>query len=102
MEKNNGRKDDTGKDRWDLLTWEQIVEVVKVLTDGALVYGDDNWQRVPNAKRRYFAAMMRHIDAWKRGEKQDKKSGHHPLAHAVCSALFLMWFDGQGGKDAKR
>lgn len=101
MDKNTGRKDDAKKDRWDLLNFEEIVEVVKVLTDGANHYGDDNWQRVPNPRRRYFSAMMRHIASWKKGETHDKKSGHNALAHAICSALFLMWFDKEK-QNAKR
>ena len=98
----DGKKYDSGKDRWDLLNFEELVDVVKVLTDGAVVYGDDNWMRVKNPRRRYFAALMRHVAAWKAGEVTDKKSSHPALAHAVCCALFLMWFDKRGGKDGKK
>ena len=92
----DGRKDDTGKLRWDLLPLQEVGEVVKVLTSGAVKYGDNNWQRVPGFRRRYFAAAFRHFVAWWLGETHDLKTGYHHLAHACCSLLFLMWFDAQG------
>ena len=102
IEKNNstdgsdaldGVKYDQEKPRWDLLPFKPINEVVKVLTFGATKYADDNWQKVPNAKNRYFAAAQRHIWAWVDGEHKDSESGLHHLAHAVCCLLFAMWFD---------
>ena len=89
-----GRKDDTGKPRWDLLPWAEVEQVVKVLTFGAVEYGDYNWQKVVAEKpSRYFAALHRHVVAWRKGEKNDPKSGKSHLAHAVCCLLFLMWHD---------
>jgi len=92
-----GRKDDTGKPRWDLLPWAEVEQVVEVLTVGAVKYEDDNWKYVPHPRRRYFAACIRHILAWWHGEKLDPETGLHHLAHAVCCLLFLMWHDNQGG-----
>lgn len=86
-----GMKHDNGKPRWDLLPWRPVTEVVKVLTFGAGKYGADNWQTVPNARNRYFAAAMRHLTAWESGERLDPESGYHHLAHAICCLLFLMW-----------
>ncbi|MCP5019394.1 MAG: hypothetical protein GY938_29540 [Ketobacter sp.] len=88
-----GRKDDQEKPRWDLLPWEQVEEVVKVLSGGAVTYDDDNWKRVPEARRRYFAAAHRHLVAWKKGETVDPQYEMPHLAHAVCDLLFLMWLD---------
>jgi hypothetical protein len=88
-----GRKDDSEKDRWDLLPWEQVGLVVKVLTRGAKRYGEDNWQQVKSARRRYMAACVRHLIAWWRGEVLDPDDGLPHLAHAICCLLFLMWFD---------
>lgn len=90
-----GQKFDNGKSRWDLVPWDELCATVNVLTDGAKVYGDGNWQQVDNAKNRYFAAMLRHISAWRRGQRTDPKSGHHHMAHVACNAFFLMWFDGR-------
>ena len=90
-----GRKDDPGKARWDLLPWKQVKSVVDVLTFGARKYADNNWQAVESPRERYFAAVMRHIEAWWGGEKNDFESGLHHLAHAACCLIFMMWFDEQ-------
>lgn len=89
----SGRKDDAGKLRFDLLPFEQIREVVEVLTVGAKRYGDDNWKSVPDARRRYLAALLRHVWAFACGERNDLDDGLSHLSHAVCCALFLMRFD---------
>jgi hypothetical protein len=88
-----GRKNDIGKLRWSLLPFKEVADVVAVLTFGATKYDDDNWQKVPNHKDRYFSACMRHLTAWCGGEKNDSETGINHLAHAVCCLLFLMWFD---------
>lgn len=64
--------------------------VVRVLTKGAAKYADDNWRKVPNARRRYLAAAWRHIVAWASGEKNDPDDGLPHLAHAICCLMFLM------------
>ena len=84
-----GKKYDTGKLRWDLLPLSLIEQTVNVLTFGAQKYGAWNCKDVPNAEDRYFAALMRHIVAWKKGEKLDVESGLPHLAHAVCNLIFL-------------
>ena len=89
-----------------LLPFEAIELIVQVLTDGATTYGDDNWKRVPNAKNRYFAAMMRHIVAYKKGERFDE-SGRRHLAHAASNLMFLMYFteinnEETNGKDIRK
>lgn len=88
-----GRKDDAEKPRWDLLPFGPVREVVEVLTFGAKKYAPDNWQRVPEPRRRYFAAAMRHLTAWYEGEPRDPETGLSHLAHAACCLLFLMHFD---------
>jgi len=93
MTSTEGEKRDDGKPRWDLLPWPEVGQVVGVLTFGAAKYADDNWQKVPDARRRYFAAAMRHLTAWWEGERIDPESGRHHLAHATCCVLFLLWFD---------
>jgi hypothetical protein len=92
-----GRKDDSGKPRWDLLPMTEVGEAVDVLTTGAVKYEDDNWKRVPDHRSRYFSAAMRHLTAWWGGERLDAETGKSHLAHAVCCLLFLMWFDNKEG-----
>lgn len=90
-----GRKDDAGKLRYDLLPVEPLREVVRVLTHGARHYAPNNWQLVPEWKWRYTRAAMSHIEKWRGGETNDAESGWgtHHLAHAVCCLLFLLWFE---------
>lgn len=88
-----GRKFDGGKLEYGLLPPFALEEIVKVLTFGAQKYERDNWQKVPDSKRRYFDALQRHVWAWKRGEQFDPESGIHHLAHAMCCLMFLYEHD---------
>lgn len=89
-EQRRGVKHDRDKRRWDLLPWNAAGLVVDVLAHGARKYSDDNWRRVPDARRRYFAAALRHIVAWYAGEYLDDESRLPHLAHAACCVLFLL------------
>jgi hypothetical protein len=88
-----GRKFDGGKLEYGLLPPLALEEDVKVLTFGAQKYERDNWQQVPDSKRRYFDALQRHVWAWKKGEKMDPESGINHLAHAMCCLMFLYEHD---------
>ena len=88
-----GVKYDSEKLRYDLLPPECIREIVEILTLGAKKYEDENWKKVDNAKDRYYAALMRHLEAWREGEKIDRESGKRHLAHMASNAIFLLWFD---------
>ena len=90
-----GRKDDTGKLRYDLLPMHAIDEIVGVLTFGAKKYAPDNWRHVEDAEKRYYAAAMRHLSAWCQGEVEDEESGLSHLAHAACCLVFLMELQAQ-------
>ena len=81
-EKNN-------KLRWDLVPWNTIKEVVKVITKGADKYGIDNWKTVPS--NIFEAAMMRHFISYKEGEHIDLEWNLPHLAHLACNAIFLLW-----------
>ncbi len=85
-----GRKDDTGKQRWDLLPFGVITLVVQVMTFGAAKYEANNWQKVLCSDGRYFAALMRHLVAWRIDPKAvDPESGLLHLAHALCCLVFI-------------
>jgi len=88
-----GRKDDSSKLRYSLLPVGTVNQVVQVLEFGSKKYADNNWQKVPNARTRYYDAALRHIDAWFNGDLKDNETGLHHLAHAICCLMFLMWFD---------
>lgn len=91
-----GDKFDDGKLQWDLVPFEQLRQVVQVLSLGAKKYSRDNWQHVPKSKSRYFAAAMRHLTDWYSVESKDQETGMNHLAHAICCLLFLMWFEDKG------
>jgi hypothetical protein len=96
----DGRKDDAGKPRLDLVSPEALLEIGKVLAHGAAKYGADNWKMVENGRDRYYAAALRHLLAWKTGERLDGESGFSHLAHAATCLLFLMGLGADGGKTA--
>jgi Domain of unknown function (DUF5664) len=84
-------RDSDGKTRWDLLPYDALDEIAKVLTDGANQYGDRNWEKgFPWTA--VFASLMRHTSAWMLGEDICPKSGRPHLAHAGCNVLFLLTF----------
>ncbi len=88
-----GQKYDTGKLRWNLIPFDCLSEIIRVLMHGAKKYSEYGWKKVPRAKERYFSAAMRHLTSWWQGEKIDRESGLNHLAHAGCCLLFLMWHD---------
>lgn len=98
----HGCKLDTGKERWDRLPWAEVRDVVRVLNFGIEKYAVDNWQLVPQARDRYFAAAIRHMVAWQQGERTDGESGLPHMAHAACCLLFLAWFDRNGTVDDRK
>jgi hypothetical protein len=87
-----GIKFDDFKLDWTLLPYQPVAEVIKVLMCGACKYFRDNWQNVD--KVRYKKALMRHATAYAiKDEILDEDYKLHHLAHLVCCALFLIWFD---------
>jgi hypothetical protein len=92
-----GAKHDTGKPQWHLLPWRAVEAVVKVLDHGALKYAPDNWRKVDRWRERYLSATMRHLVAWRCGERDDPESGLPHLAHAACCVLFLLALDQDDG-----
>ena len=91
-----GLKRDVGKSRWSLLPSGTVQQIINVLEFGAVKYKEDNWKYVDRGPERYYDAMMRHVHAWRDGEKNDPETGHHHLAHAACCILFILWLDNRG------
>lgn len=88
-----GQKDDRGKNRLDLIEPEFIEGIGEVLTFGAAKYEPNNWQNVVDAEDRYYAAALRHLMAWRRGEVVDEESGLSHLKHAATNLMFLLHFE---------
>lgn len=90
-----GRKDDQGKPRMDLLPPELMVAVAHVLTFGAAKYSERNWEK-GMAWGRPYAALWRHMLAWWEGEECDPETGMSHLWHAGCCIAFLIAFEQRG------
>ena len=95
-----GRKFDGGKLRYDLIPVLALEETAKVVTKGAEKYDDKNWKLVPEGRRRYLAAAMRHIQQWRKGEIYDEEMGTHHIANAISNLMFILEKELQGWKDS--
>lgn len=94
-----GRKDDAGKAPYHLIAPELLEQVAEVLAFGQKKYTPRNWEG-GMAWHRPFAAAMRHLWAWWRGEQDDPETGLSHLAHAACCVMFLMAYNSrQIGED---
>lgn len=91
----DGQKFDAGKVRLDLIPPELLFGVGSVLTFGATKYGDRNWENGIKWSR-VFAALMRHMWAWWKGEKLDPETGMSHLWHAGCCVAFLIAYEDRG------
>ena len=93
MKIEDGIKFDNDKVRWDLIPFEFIEEIAKVYTFGAQKYKANSWQKVENAEERYFAALMRHISEYRKGNGDDEESGLSHLDHAIANLAMLIEYE---------
>lgn len=75
----------------DLLPFEALEELGRVLGHGARKYAAHNWRKGMSWSRP-LAASLRHIFAFARGEDIDADSGAHHLACAMCEMAFLLTY----------
>lgn len=85
-----GAKFDSGKPGMDMVPYDGIVEVAKVLDFGAKKYAPGNWSKGIELSR-LLAAAERHIGEFKEGRDVDPESGLGHLGHAACNLLFAIW-----------
>jgi hypothetical protein len=85
-------KYDSQKPRMDLLPLDVLEGVAEVLQFGATKYGDYNFAKGMKYSR-LLAATLRHISSFQRGEDIDKESGLLHLNHAICSLIFLSFYE---------
>ena len=80
--------------RWTLLPQKPLKEVVKVLNWGAEKYSDWNWKTIPNRKKVFIEAALRHLMGYLEKDMdptmKDEESGHHPIAHCITDLLFVL------------
>lgn len=101
-----GKKWDGDKLRWDLLDLELLEPIVYRFSRGAEKYGCRNWQLVDDAEERYYAAGMRHLCEYRKGNINDddpqfEKYPSH-LAAACWNFLVLLWFEQQRTKNKNK
>jgi hypothetical protein len=77
--------------RFDLLPAGPLWEVAELYGEGAIKYGDRNFE-LGYAWSLSFAAMMRHAWQFWSGEDRDAETGKHHLASVVFHAMALMLF----------
>lgn len=95
---NPGMKFDGEKVRFDLIPAEPEYQLARLYTYGAQKYEDNSWQKVDNGQERYYAAMRRHINWWRRGVDIDEDFGMHHMVHAAWCSIAILWFLEQEGK----
>ena len=90
----DGKKFDQDKPATHLLPPKALLCVAEVLGYGAIKYGEHNWRAVPEARKRYVAAALRHLLTDMTGEQPiDPESGLPHIAHAIASLLFILEMD---------
>lgn len=66
------------------------IALAEAFADGATKYGPYNWRDNAVSASIYYAAAMRHMDAWWDGEENSKDANVPHLAHAMaCLAIVL-------------
>jgi hypothetical protein len=86
-----GVKQDSAKVPLELIPYDALLEVAKVLDFGAKKYAARNWEQGISVSR-VFAACMRHAWALFLGEDDDPETGLSHAAHLACEALFWLAF----------
>ena len=95
-----GRKYDGGKLRYDLIPVLALEDMVKGLTFGTIKYDDNNWVKVPNGRKRYLAAALRHIQEYRKGNLWDEEQNIHHLSAAMNNLSFIVEKDLRGWEDS--
>lgn len=83
-------KFDAGKLRYGLIDSFALAWLAAVLTYGAVKYEPGNWRFVEDANEKYYDALMRHVEAWRRGERYDPESSLPHLCHAFFCLMCLL------------
>lgn len=90
MSEARGKKFDSAKAPMDLLPYESLEEVARVMQAGEAKYGTANWTNGIQT-RRLISAAMRHIGQFNSGEDVDPETNTLHVANAACNLLFIIW-----------
>ncbi len=88
----SGKKFDGEKVDMDLLSPYALEKIAQVMTYGKKKYGANNW-RGGIVYSRLLAAVMRHINSYRKGETYDPETGLSHLSHASCGLMMLLEFE---------
>ena len=89
-----GAKYDNGKPQLSLIDYGFLEGIARIREYGVAKYKDhDSWKTVPEAKRRYTDAMLRHLFAYLNGEEFDEESCLPHYWHFLCNAMFIYHFN---------
>lgn len=85
-----GLRYNTGKPQWNLVDFDSLKPMVRVLEYGANKYAPHNWKKgMPHAE--IADCLLRHLFAWLHGEDTDQESGQSHIGHVLCNAMFLSY-----------
>jgi deoxycytidylate deaminase len=87
-------KFDSDKLRYDLIPPEVLKALAEVLTYGAKKYKPNNWRECDDPER-YIGALLRHLQAYRLGDRVDVESGLDHLAMAMTNVAMLYGIDYQ-------
>ena len=96
-----GEKKDAGKARWELIPFEPIEAVARILTKGAVKYAARNWER-GIMYGRIFGAVMRHLSKWWMAKLTGSDGINHEdgneshIDHAITELMFLSTYEKRG------
>lgn len=88
-DESKAQKFDDDKNRVDLLPPLALQRIAEIFTFGANKYSSWDWSKGLSFSRLY-GALLRHVFAWFRGERNDPESGKSHLYHAGCCIMMLI------------
>jgi len=93
-----GLKEQKDKIRVELVYPECIEGMAEVLTFGAKKYKANSWQNIKDPIDTHYAALLRHLLAWRKGEINDSETGFSHMKHVLTDAMFLLDHEQKGRK----
>jgi len=93
-----------GKLLFNLIEPEFEKQLAEVMTFGAKKYDINNWKKIPKHKGIDDCknSLMRHFNAYRRGEFIDEDSGKPHLACLAVNSMFLYWYETEGEESGAR
>lgn len=92
QEGSSAQRYNSGKLRWDLIDWESVEEMVRVLEKGAERYAPDNWKKGLH-REEMLESIQRHLVALFKKEEIDSDPGFltHHMGNIMCGAMFYLY-----------